>query len=300
MCEVLSESQRIVHTIKGNALMYGFSFFGHECHAFEDEVAERPEYLNATNIARLESIWREAIDRISMFLVDDDAGSLRLSSSEYDGLLEGLSQGIDHAELLGVVRSWREPKVAAVLGPYAAAAGIIAGKLDKEVEVTIADGGLRLPREELRSFCATLVHVIRNALDHGLEPPEERQASGKPAVGRLTLRARHECDELVLSIEDDGRGIDWVKLAERAQRAGLPSSTHVDLVNALFADGVSTSEGVTTLSGRGVGLGATRQRCLELGGRLSIHSERGVGTRFDFAFPRGDRSAEPRLLARAS
>ena len=75
-------------------------------------------------------------------------------------------------------------------------------------------------------------------------------------------------------------------MAERARVAGLPAATERDLVNALLSDGVSTRESVTTLSGRGVGLGATAARCAALGGRLSVHSERGKGTRFDFAFPR--------------
>lgn len=283
--ETLSESQRIVHTIKGNAFMYGFTLVGNACHAFEDCVAESPDHLNAANVARLEGLWREAIERISMFLVEDDADSMRLSSGDYDGLLAGITEGIDHAELLSLVRRWREPKVAAVLGPYASAARQIATKLDKDVEITIADAGLRLPREELRSFCATLVHVIRNALDHGLEPADERRTAGKPAVGRLVLQARRENDEFVLSIEDDGRGIDWTRVAERARAAGLSATTEGELVDALFTDGVSTSEEVSTLSGRGVGLGATRARCLELGGRLSVRSERGTGTRFEFRFP---------------
>ncbi len=211
-CETLSESQRILHTIKGNACMYGFSVFGAACHELESRVA-------------------------------------------------------------------------AVLGPYASTAKLIASRLDKELEVIIEDGGLRLPREELRSFCATLVHVLRNAIDHGLESADERRAAGKPATGRLLLGARMDASSFVMSVEDDGRGIDWARVAEKARAAGVPATTERELLEALFSDGVSTCDDVTTLSGRGVGLGAARARCAELGGTLSVRSERGRGTRFEFAFP---------------
>ena len=284
-CETLSESQRILHTIKGNACMYGFSVFGDACHELESRVAGDAGHMSPANLARLERDWLEALERVSMFLVDDDAGSVRLSGGDYGVLLESLDRRADHTELARLVLGWREPKVAAVLGPYASTAKLIASRLDKVLEVIIEDGGLRLPREELRSFCATLVHVLRNAIDHGLESAAERRAAGKPATGRLLLGARMDASSFVMSVEDDGRGIDWARVAEKARAAGVPATTERELLEALFSDGVSTCDDVTTLSGRGVGLGAARARCAELGGTLSVRSERGRGTRFEFAFP---------------
>jgi len=264
--------------------MYGFSVFGDACHELESRVADDAGHMSPANLARLERDWLEALERVSMFLVDD-AGSVRLSGGDYGVLLESLDRRADHAELARLVLGWREPKVAAVLGPYASTAKLIASRLDNELEVIIEDGGLRLPREELRSFCATLVHVLRNAIDHGLESADERRAAGKPATGRLLVGARMDASSFVMSVEDDGRGIDWARVAEKARAAGVPATTERELLETLFSDGVSTCDDVTTLSGRGVGLGAARARCAELGGTLSVRSERGRGTRFEFAFP---------------
>jgi two-component system chemotaxis sensor kinase CheA len=192
---------------------------------------------------------------------------------------------MDHHELMRMVRAWRHPSVATVLGPYVATAKKTAARLDKEVDVVLDDKGLRLPHSDLRSFCATLVHVLRNALDHGIEAPEERLRAGKAAAGRITIAARAEASSFVLAISDDGRGIDWTRLRAKAEAAGLAAETERDLVDALFADGVSTRDDVTTLSGRGVGLGATKTRCEDLGGVLSVKTVPGSGTTFEFSFP---------------
>jgi two-component system, chemotaxis family, sensor kinase CheA len=127
---------------------------------------------------------------------------------------------------------------------------------------------------------------LRNAVDHGLEPPAERAAQGKPEHGRLELATRVDGEEFVIEVTDDGRGINWPKLGLRAQAAGLPYETRADLEAALFHDGVSTADEVTELSGRGVGLAAVKEAVLALNGRIAVQSHPHKGATFIFRFPK--------------
>src|SRR5262249_14756791 len=130
-----------------------------------------------------------------------------------------------------------------------------------------------------------LLHVVRNAVDHGLELPDERERNGKPRLGTLSLSARTSATQLTLEIADDGRGIDWDSIAEKAKARGLPHETEGQLLDALCADGVTTRAQVTDYSGRGVGMSAVRRRIESLNGQLEVRSTRGVGTIWTFHFP---------------
>jgi two-component system chemotaxis sensor kinase CheA len=122
------------------------------------------------------------------------------------------------------------------------------------------------------------VHAVRNAVDHGIETPEERSAAGKSMPANIYLRARVENADLVIELQDDGRGINWNKLAERAKQRGLPHHTQNELLEVLFMDGVSTRDEVSDLSGRGIGMGALRASCLALHGSVEVESQPGKGT----------------------
>jgi two-component system, chemotaxis family, sensor kinase CheA len=148
------------------------------------------------------------------------------------------------------------------------------------------------------SFWSAFVHAVRNAVDHGLESAEEREQSGKQGSGRLDLRTYLEDEQFVIAISDDGRGIDWGRVADRARTLGLPHATQADLVDALFVEGLSTSLEVTEYSGRGVGLGAVRAACEERGGRVDVRSEPGQGTTFLFRFPKHAVMVKPEDLVR--
>jgi chemotaxis protein histidine kinase CheA len=150
--------------------------------------------------------------------------------------------------------------------------------------VIAADGVRTLP-DRLRPFWSTFGHLVRNALDHGIESAEERVAAGKPEAGTIALRAWRTDNEDVFEIADDGRGIDWDRVRTRAIASSLPAETHEDLEHALFSDGLSTAAVVSETSGRGVGLAAVQAAVLEIGGRIVVASEPSRGTRFTFTFP---------------
>ncbi|HTG08554.1 MAG TPA: ATP-binding protein, partial [Bradyrhizobium sp.] len=133
---------------------------------------------------------------------------------------------------------------------------------------------------------------VRNIVDHGLESAEERTLAGKPPRNHVTLSARLAADTLVIEACDDGKGIDWAKVAERARARGLAHRTRAQLVEALFAPGLSTTEVVSETSGRGVGMSAVLEACRALGGECTLESELGRGTKFTFILPLTARSRD--------
>ena len=159
-----------------------------------------------------------------------------------------------------------------------------AERLGKSVVVTTEGNDLRFDGARWRSFWGAFTHVIRNAVDHGVAVDGE-ESSARPAPGHITLRTAREGDEWVISIADDGPGIDWETVAERGRALGLATTTHADLVDILFRVGVSTRTTASEVSGRGVGLGAVRDECEARGGTVLLASTRGVGTTFFFRFP---------------
>jgi len=150
--------------------------------------------------------------------------------------------------------------------------------MDTEVDRTVAQG-----------ITDPLVHIVRNAIDHGIEPPEVRLAAGKPAMGRLTIVARQKAGEVELSIRDDGKGIDPQFLLATAKRKGLvPENVELDRSDCfrlLFASGFSTAQKVSEVSGRGVGMDVVRKNVEAMRGSIDVESEIGHGSRFTIRLP---------------
>ena len=134
-----------------------------------------------------------------------------------------------------------------------------------------------------------LTHLIRNAVDHGIESAEERIAGGKSAEGTLTLSAEHRANRILIRIADDGRGIDRERVFAKAVEKGIIAAdaqlSKEEIDNLIFAAGFSTAQSVSNISGRGVGMDVVRQNVKELGGRITIESEDGHGTAFTLTLP---------------
>jgi two-component system, chemotaxis family, sensor kinase CheA len=162
----------------------------------------------------------------------------------------------------------------------------LAERLDKApIEVVVDAGKLRLARESWGEFWSSAVHVVRNAVDHGLEEPAERERLGKRVPARLELSARLDGERLVIELKDDGRGVDWDAVAAKARARGLPALSHQDLIDAMFTSGISTRATATEVSGRGVGLDVLKAACRRSGGAIEVESTRGKGTTFRFSWP---------------
>jgi two-component system chemotaxis sensor kinase CheA len=167
----------------------------------------------------------------------------------------------------------------------------LSGKLDKKVELLLSGSETELDRTVVDQLGDPLVHLVRNSLDHGLEPPEERVAAGKPAAGTLEISAQHTGGSVLISVRDDGRGIDPVRVAGKAAERGLIAADAVDSVDMgqaielLFSAGFSTAEEMSDISGRGVGLDAVRTAIRGLGGEVLVQSELGAGTTTQIRLP---------------
>jgi len=167
----------------------------------------------------------------------------------------------------------------------------VAQRLGKQVELELCGSDLEVDRSLLEALADPLTHLVRNALDHGLETPQAREAASKPLVGRLVLRAEALRGRLRLELEDDGAGIDRARVCAAAVRRGVIGVAEAaaldsrEVLELIFAAGISTAPAVSDLSGRGVGLDVVRTNLERLGGRIEVHSEPGRGTRFRIDIP---------------
>ncbi|MET0601492.1 MAG: chemotaxis protein CheA [Baekduia sp.] len=167
----------------------------------------------------------------------------------------------------------------------------VATRLGKQVELDLVGKNTELDRTVVDAIGDPLVHLIRNALDHGLESPADRVAAGKPPIGKLTIAARHAGGSIAITVSDDGHGIDPQKVAAVAAARGLITREQAQLVDMraaielLFAPGFSTAAEVGDLSGRGVGMDAVRDKVRELGGEVTVTSVQGEGTVNEIRLP---------------
>jgi two-component system chemotaxis sensor kinase CheA len=165
----------------------------------------------------------------------------------------------------------------------------VAGELSKEVSLEIVGAETELDKSVVEHIGDPLMHLVRNALDHGMETPDEREAAGKPRCGRVVLSACHDSGGILIRIEDDGRGIRRDKVLAKAIEKGLvppgatPSDTEID--NLIFEAGFSTADKVTNLSGRGVGMDVVRRNIEGLRGAVRIKSVTGGGTTVEIRLP---------------
>ncbi|MDM7463216.1 Hpt domain-containing protein [Tepidimonas taiwanensis] len=164
-----------------------------------------------------------------------------------------------------------------------------AKETDRRAHLEVDGRDLEVDRAVLDRLVGPLEHLIRNAVAHGIEPPAQRQAAGKSAYGEVRLRARREASEVVIELTDDGRGIDLAAVHARAESLGwVEPGQPVDPAQCyewLFRTGFSTAAVVTELAGRGVGLDVVRSDLADMGGRVSVSSEPGRGTRFELRLP---------------
>ncbi|MET0593679.1 MAG: ATP-binding protein [Polyangiaceae bacterium] len=275
---------RHVHTLKGNCALFGLESVSRFCHDLEDRMKESAEPVGYKDKEALRALWNKALEVRSMLARNE--GFVELDREEYESFQEDLKRRVDHAALTQTVASWRfEPasKRIALLGDQVQRLGSRLGRAKISVvsEVTT----LRLPPRRWGPFWSAFAHVIRNAVDHGIETTDERVRAGKSEQATVAIGVTREAQHAVVTIRDDGRGIDWDKIAQIAHERGMPNESKADLEEALFTDGVSSRDEVTDTSGRGVGLAAVRALVRQMGGKIEIDSKRGVGTTFRFFMP---------------
>jgi two-component system chemotaxis sensor kinase CheA len=282
----LPDTRRWLHTLKGNAMLFGLRDLAALCHELEDEMGNTQGDLGVAARRVLKIRWESFAGRIGTLLGATDQKNIAIDDGQYDALLGALREGRPLPEIVEMLASWRLELAAERLSRQAAYASSLAERLGKgTIDASVEAGSLRLGREIMVSFWGAFAHAVRNAVAHGLESPDQRVALGKPPAGALRLAAWRADARICIQIADDGRGIDWEGVRAKARAAGLPSATAADLRAALFHDGVSTSDGVDGISGRGVGMGALLAECENLDGTIEITSVAGAGTTLLFSFP---------------
>jgi two-component system chemotaxis sensor kinase CheA len=221
-----------------------------------------------------------------------------------------LDEGVDR--LHGIVKDLHDKVMTVRMTPLAVvterlprAARDVARKLGKQIEVEVKGAEIELDRALLDELSDPILHLLRNAVDHGIEAPHLRLLSGKPAAGRLTVHARRERDRVILEVADDGKGIDPAKLRAAAVARGALGKEQADALGDREAlllaclPGLSTAEVVTDVSGRGVGLDAVKRTIEAMGGTLEIDSVPGAGSRVTLRLPLTV-AVQPVLLVRVA
>ncbi|HEX9619262.1 MAG TPA: ATP-binding protein, partial [Polyangiaceae bacterium] len=287
--------KRIIHTLKGNSSIFGVTTVANLCHRMEAELAEEGQPPTAAQRNELSERWKALRVKVDTLLGENARRKIEVDDAECEQILDAISSGSPRPVIAKLISDWRLEPTSRRLRRIAEQARGIASRLEKgPIAVDFDAGDLRLDPELWTPFWSAFVHVVRNAIDHGIETADERRAADKPPEGVLGLTTRMESGQFVIEIRDDGRGVDWQAIKERAEERGLRAETEADLVEALFSDGISTRKIMSEYSGRGIGMGAVRAACAELGGAVSIHSTAGAGTRVEFTFPRTAMSAARR------
>ncbi len=164
----------------------------------------------------------------------------------------------------------------------------VSSRLGKKVHLRTQGHETELDKELIELLIDPLTHVVRNAIDHGIETPEERQAAGKAEMGTVGMRATHRGGSVIIEVTDDGRGLDRNRILAKARELGMPSDesmSDTEVWGLIFEAGFSTAKSVTDLSGRGVGMDVVRRNISSLGGNVSVASDLGEGTTITIQLP---------------
>jgi len=225
-------------------------------------------------------ITQSMLSRVSENPAGIDINELRERMAELEHNTRDLQESVMQVRMLPISSAFsRVPRLVRDLSR----------KLNKEVDLQMEGGTTELDKTVLERMIDPLVHLVRNGLDHGIETPEERAAAGKKGVGILHLSARQESGSVVIEIKDDGKGINGPFILAKAREKGIVGPDEEltpDQINQLiFAPGFSTAAVLSDVSGRGVGMDVVRRNIMDLGGRVHVYSEFGVGTRIEINLP---------------
>lgn len=310
----LAEIYRQVHTFKGLFGQLEFIHLPRRLHQYESALNQLRRDLakkqpNRALLEQEQGLADQALEQELTVLRETlgesffaRRGHLSLTP-EQTAMLENLANRLlqtkkatlnseETRDMLRLIRRLRYVSFRDLLSGHAKTASRLAERLEKELApVKVEDNGVRVAPEIYGPFTKSLVHLFRNAVDHGIEGPEERLELGKDEEGHLNCNIFLEDDFIIIEIDDDGRGLDLEAIRRKAISSGLftqeqaASLDEVALRLLIFRDEFSTKEEVSELSGRGVGLAAVRMETERLGGRIEVNSVLGQGTSFKFIFP---------------
>ena len=264
--------------------------------AVPDPVGAAPGTRTDVNAARTVRINAERLDDLlhamGELVIHRTAVEALSAGVEVPGLQQAMQELTRSSQALqAMVMRVRMIPVEIVFLRFPRLVRDVAMKLDKQVELKLVGSETELDRTVVDAIGDPLMHLVRNALDHGIESPSERLAAGKPAAGTVEISARHAGGSVIIEVRDDGRGVDPEAVAQKALGQGLidvQTAREVDMraaIELLFAPGFSTVSETSDISGRGVGLDAVRAKVRRLGGEVLIESLPGGGTHAQIRLP---------------
>lgn len=232
----------------------------------------------------------QLIDQVGELVIAGAATSLLAQQSGQSVLMESI------AELMLFVENIRDSalqlrmvQIGETFSRFHRVVRDTAKELDKEIELRITGADTELDKSVVEKIGDPLMHLVRNAMDHGIEPAAVREANGKPVCGRVELNAYHDSGSIVIEVVDDGGGIDAETIYHKAVERGLVQNGHnlteQEKLNLLFEAGLSTVESVSNLSGRGVGMDVVKRNIQALRGSVEIKTQPGIGSRFVIRLP---------------
>ncbi len=260
-----------------------------------DDYAQVPEgrqnKTGGSNLIRVHADKLDALINLVGELVTTSAGVSLLAGRHHDAaLIEATS---DTARLVEDIREsamrLRMVEIGETFNRFRRVVRDVAKELGKEISLKISGGDTELDKSVVEQIGDPLTHLIRNAIDHGIETPEVRRAAGKPECGTLKLHAYHESGGIMIEVADDGAGLNAQKIRAKAVQKGLISAdaslSDMSVAQLIFEPGFSTSDNISNISGRGVGMDVVKRNIEALRGTIAIDSEPGVGTTFRIRLP---------------
>ena len=301
----LAEILHYIHTFKGKFAQFNLIKLDEELHKLEQDVIDLREsgaahesYRQLLSGERLQGWLDEDIRLLKRFLGERFFAAAEMFTIPKQELLsiekkvlQNMSR-FDSQWLLPLLRRLRYRPFADLLSSYPEYAATMAERLGRQLAPMKIDGGETLINpQHYRGFANSLVHVIKNALEHGLEEPDERLLKGKNEKGVIRCSVRQKEGRLLVSLGDDGRGLDLAKIKDKAREKDLFSREELDafeerkIFELIFHDDFTTRETVSTFSGRGIGLAAVKKEVDKLGGMIRVENHPGKGTDFFFSLP---------------
>ncbi|MGB9591332.1 MAG: chemotaxis protein CheA, partial [Candidatus Kryptoniota bacterium] len=258
-----------------------------------DRITESTIRVDITRLDHLMNLvgelvlGRNRLTQIASTLSEED------KNDEFTRQLTETSTQIDFitTELQSAVMKTRMVPIGRVFNKFPRLVRDLSKEFSKEIELIVVGEETELDKSVIEEISDPLVHLIRNAVDHGIENPDERLRMGKPAKGTVILAARHEGNHIIIEVQDDGRGLDSDKLKQKAIEKGLISESEAremkteDCHDLIFLPGFSTAQKITNVSGRGVGMDVVKTNITRLNGIIEVDSSIGRGTKFTLKLP---------------
>jgi two-component system, chemotaxis family, sensor kinase CheA len=234
----------------------------------------------------------QLMNLVGELVITDAMLAQGLSNAPAD-LLQALSSTMAQLErntrdLQEAVMSMRMMPIRSIFNRFPRLVRDLTGKLNKEVDLITIGEETELDKSLIERVADPLTHLIRNSLDHGIELPELRKAAGKPVKGKITLTAMHQSGSIVIEVADDGAGLNRERILKKAQERGIhvpPNITDNDLWDIISQPGFSTSDSITDISGRGVGMDVVNRNIADMGGQVNVTSIAGQGCKFSIQLP---------------